>query len=174
MILEQPEQTILVCPDYSCLVTSKTIRGRHAITNRVCSLCGSNKTTATRRIGKHGQIWTGYNWRRTIDGDIICSTCASRLEYPKRKEYYKNIANPKTHAKWSPRRVSYKGKLLYVPEKPRTGICSDCGRSIASGEIRRTNLHHEQYDDSKPLAHTIELCVSCHNKRHPDKYKHGD
>ena len=35
------------------------------------------------------------------------------------------------------------------------------------GEIKLTNLHHEKYDENDPLAHTVELCVECHNKKEP-------
>ena len=30
--------------------------------------------------------------------------------------------------------------------------------------LKRTSLHHEKYDDSDPLKHTIEVCNSCHGK----------
>lgn len=42
---------------------------------------------------------------------------------------------------------------------PRTGNCSQCGRINVV-----TNMHHTAYDDTDPLAYTIELCKVCHCK----------
>ena len=63
------------------------------------------------------------------------------------------------------KRIRFKGKQIRLDHIPRTGICTNCKRNIESGEIQLTNLHHEKYDKSAPLAHTIELCDSCHMKR---------
>ena len=46
----------------------------------------------------------------------------------------------------------------------RTGVCHFCGKSDRKAEISRTVLHHLKYDDSKPLAWTVEICPSCHYK----------
>ena len=54
------------------------------------------------------------------------------------------------------RRISFQDKRLVLPFKPRTGKCSACGK------IGKTHLHHEKYDPKDPLAHTVELCISCH------------
>ena len=55
------------------------------------------------------------------------------------------------------RRISFQGKRLVLPFKPRTGKCSRCGKK------GKTHLHHERYDPKKPVAHTVELCASCHS-----------
>jgi len=68
------------------------------------------------------------------------------------------------------KRINFKGKLIGLEKEPRIGICSKCGKSVKKGEIKRTNLHHLKYDPKNPLNHTIELCVGCHNKIHPEKY----
>jgi len=57
--------------------------------------------------------------------------------------------------------VSYKGKTVTLNFEPRKGICSICEK-----EDEHTILHHEQYDDNDPLAHTIEVCVKCHGMEH--------
>jgi len=49
---------------------------------------------------------------------------------------------------------------------PRTGVCSECGRTNC-----KTDIHHIQYHDYDPLRDTIELCVGCHNKTHPKSRK---
>lgn len=64
------------------------------------------------------------------------------------------------------RRIIFKGKRLRLKNTPRKGICSKCGRSIAKGELKRTNLHHTKYDPNNPLNHTIELCPRCHRIEH--------
>lgn len=62
--------------------------------------------------------------------------------------------------------VKFHGKPVRLDHNPRTGICSNCKRSIHTGEIKVTNLHHDEYDESNPLAHTRELCVRCHRQLH--------
>ena len=75
-------------------------------------------------------------------------------EYEKIKERNKKNSKPQ---------ILFKGKYTRLKENPRTGICQLCGRSVAKGEIKYTNLHHYNYDSKNPLANTIELCVRCHN-----------
>lgn len=77
-------------------------------------------------------------------------------------------ANPEKIRENNAKRVRFKGKLIRVGFNPRSGTCSVCGRKVGQG-IRRTQMHHERYDERNPLAHTRELCVSCHRKRHSKK-----
>ena len=157
MSIRQSQEFLSSC-DHLSLGSNKTMRGRHAILNRVCSNCGSNKT---REYLKDG--YKCYDWRKDENGNILCKNCRSKLidTYDSRKEYFKNIANPRVHA----RVFRYKNKFVYIPgESLRIGTCSHCGRSKEKGEIKVTNLHHIEYDDNSPLAHTIELCVRCHNR----------
>jgi len=63
----------------------------------------------------------------------------------------------------APRRISFRGKRILLKENPRKGICSNCGKSVAKGEIKTTNIHHTKYHYDDPLKDTIELCVKCHN-----------
>lgn len=63
------------------------------------------------------------------------------------------------------KRIRFKGKQIRLDHNPKTGTCTKCHRSVNSGEIKLTNMHHEKYDESHPIAYTIELCVSCHMKR---------
>jgi hypothetical protein len=49
---------------------------------------------------------------------------------------------------------------------PRTGTCKKCGISVHDGKYKRTHMHHIKYDQSDPLAHTIELCPACHCAEH--------
>lgn len=58
-----------------------------------------------------------------------------------------------------------------MTEKDLTGICQICGKSIHKGEIKQTQFHHEKYDESDPLKHTKEMCVSCHYDMHKDNRK---
>lgn len=47
----------------------------------------------------------------------------------------------------------------------RAGVCQRCGRMRGSGEPR-FHLHHVEYNDRDPRAHTVELCPSCHRVHH--------
>jgi hypothetical protein len=49
----------------------------------------------------------------------------------------------------------------------RTGECEICNRSICNSDITQTQLHHYKYDDNDPLAHTVEVCASCHKDLDP-------
>jgi len=67
-------------------------------------------------------------------------------------EFYKN------------KRLKYRGRSMVFDKDIKTGVCHFCKKSTKEKEITRTVLHHLEYDDSKPLAWTIEICPSCHYK----------
>ena len=62
------------------------------------------------------------------------------------------------------KRQKYRGKSIVYDMNIRTGECQFCRKSDKKGETSRTILHHLKYDDSKPLAWTVEACPSCHYK----------
>ena len=76
------------------------------------------------------------------------------------KQYNKN--NPerlkKLAHKRNTQRIRFKGPQIDLDYNPRIGVCNKCRY------VGQTHLHHEKYDESNPLKHTIELCISCHNK----------
>lgn len=57
--------------------------------------------------------------------------------------------------------IRFKGKQIPLGYNPRKCACLECGKKGL------TNLHHKKYDELNPLFHTIELCLSCHVKKHP-------
>jgi hypothetical protein len=67
-------------------------------------------------------------------------------------------------------RIGFKGQSILLEEDQRRGVCNRF-RYVA-GTIhpmtRRiyhsTELHHMEYDENNPLAHTIELCWLCHRR----------
>lgn len=73
--------------------------------------------------------------------------------------------HPETRYRVNHRRMLFKNKIVMLDENPRTGVCSECGKSVHKGEIKKTDMHHEQYIDSNPLKETKELCVPCHNRK---------
>ncbi len=110
-----------------------------------CLGCGT-KRTYRDKTGR-------YQWRVNRDStgktlDVLCLWC-----------WAKYIQNPITHAKHNKMRIHYKGRDICLSFNPRKGICSKCNK------VGKTQLHHEEYDDNDVLAHTVELCVSCHSKR---------
>ena len=60
-------------------------------------------------------------------------------------------------------------KYIEFPFRIRSGVCKNCGRSKAKGEISTTQLHHKdnKYDLENPLWNTIEVCLECHEKLDP-------
>jgi len=68
-------------------------------------------------------------------------------------------------------RINFKGRNVQLDHIPRIGICSQCQRTIESGEIKTTNIHHTKYDPNNPLNHTRELCVRCHNYIHRGQHE---
>jgi len=68
------------------------------------------------------------------------------------REFYKN------------KRLKYRGKSIVYDKNIRTGTCHFCKKSTTKKEITRTVLHHLKYDNSNPLAWTVEICLSCHYK----------
>ena len=64
--------------------------------------------------------------------------------------------------------IRFKDKYVYLNKKVRIGICSKCGKQGG-----KTDIHHDKYDDSNPLAHTRELCVLCHKLEHGGRDKSG-
>lgn len=74
------------------------------------------------------------------------------------------IVQHRQDSKRNTHKIIYKGKDIRLPYNPREGFCMNCGDSVLANDINRTHLHHLKYDDERPLAHTIELCISCHNE----------
>ena len=74
------------------------------------------------------------------------------------------------YPKWP---VTYQNTKIMVPypANPREGKCDSCGRSVARGDIKTTQLHHWLYAYKAPtvkknplfaLDNASELCYSCH------------
>lgn len=151
---------------------------------RFCSECGSTETKPVRKKRKGGSIFEYPHWLRDGKGGWWCHDCAFKLVYnPK--------WNPITHIKWAqynrevnqPRRITYKGKRVYMKKPPRIGVCNLCRAVVGQVDAQVgedcniTNRHHIQYDDNDPIAYTIESCVRCHRKFHPiygNKYSKKD
>ena len=72
--------------------------------------------------------------------------------------------------------LSYKCQKRIFDQDIRTGECYFCKKSGWSKRSTKTNLHHVLYDDSDPLAWTVEVCSSCHyfidqnNRKIVDRY----
>ncbi len=72
--------------------------------------------------------------------------------------------------------LTYLGQKMVFDQDIRTGICYFCNKEGRPKRSTRTFLHHLKYDDSDPLAWTLELCGSCHyhvdinNKKIVDRY----
>lgn len=69
------------------------------------------------------------------------------------------------------KRITFKGKRIYLKENPRKGICSICGAIIPEKQERQAPMHHEFYDEKNPASGTGELCDACHTTLHDAKRK---
>ena len=74
--------------------------------------------------------------------------------------------------KYNQRKLNYRGTTYVFDRNIRTGNCSSCYRSVQKKQIRNTSLHHSRYDNSNVLAHTREVCTSCHMKLDPNCRSH--
>lgn len=147
---------------------------------KICVKCGSGTTY----VDPHGyKRWGHLNKDKSKP---LCKTCDSK-EYKKNNldKVKRNVINwkkqnpervkamqkrtakkhPETKYRINHRRMLFRDKVIMLDKNPRIGICSECDKSIEKGEIKITNMHHEQYIDSNPLLTTKELCVPCHNKK---------
>ena len=84
------------------------------------------------------------------------------------KKYVKNWnqVNHDYFLLYRKKRLTFKGKRIHTKGIVRTGKCTFCKRTIESGEIKTTNLHHLKYDEKHPSWYTIELCTGCHTNVH--------
>jgi len=112
------------------------------IDKRRCSDCNSVKTSLTK-LG-----FPKWYFIKKDKSKPICAKCYDKL--------------------YNIKHIRFKDKRLLLEANPRIGVCSNCGKSIAKGEIKKTDMHHEKYDPKNPEAHTRELCVGCHNKERRD------
>ena len=74
----------------------------------------------------------------------------------KRQAYYQS--NREKFVQRFRNRIIFLGKVIQLDSNPRRGVCSHCRH------VGKTDIHHFKYDATDPLAYTIELCKSCHNK----------
>ena len=141
------------------------MRNKGPIDKRICYCCGSSKTWISKKGYENWYLNHDINTRKMIH--VLCTKCYNNLlVHPIWNRINNPIYGPKrsklTRKLEGQRRLSYKGKAVYLTIRPRTGICSSCGKSVHKGEINRTHMHHIQYHDEDVLKDTQELCVNCH------------
>jgi len=107
--------------------------------NHICYNCNSTTTYIAK---------DGYALWKQHDEKWYCNNCDNRL-----------FSNPK----YKERRIEFTptGKRILLRDTPRTGTCLMC-RATKGIDCKKTTLHHTKYDVTNPLAHTVELCASCH------------
>jgi len=72
--------------------------------------------------------------------------------------------------------LTYRGQKMIFNRDIRTGVCYFCKKEERLQRSHKTYLHHLKYDDTDPLAWTLEICSSCHyqvdinNQRIIDRY----
>ena len=110
---------------------------------RVCYACGSDKTyTAMTK-----ERYPNPHWYNNEPIGWLCEVCKNR--------YIKN-----------PRRICYFDKRIPLSNYPRKGVCLECGKSVITTEVKRTNMHHALgYFPIFVWFGILELCVGCHDKK---------
>jgi hypothetical protein len=145
----------------TCWARIRTTRGidaRRTAAKKICYACGSTKTKIRYKKNRRPNAEWIYNL--DDENNVLCKRCYYEIiEYRARRELCRCMT------------ISFKGRQIYLHHNPKKGICQVCNRSVSAGEIKRTNMHHEEYDEKDPLAYTVELCVNCHNHRHPERYR---
>lgn len=63
------------------------------------------------------------------------------------------------------------GEKIVYDQDIRIGECLLCKRNGKAQYKPRTYLHHLFYDETDPLAYTIEVCGKCHYKIDPNNRK---
>jgi len=72
---------------------------------------------------------------------------------------------------WKNKILTYRGVKVVYDQNIRTGICYFCKRDGRPQKSGPRYLHHAKYDNSNPLAWTIEVCGSCHYQLDPKNKK---
>lgn len=65
---------------------------------------------------------------------------------------------------WKKKILHYRSEKIVYDQDIRTGVCIVCKRNGKAQYSGPTYLHHLFYDDTDPLAYTIEVCGKCHYK----------
>jgi len=86
-----------------------------------------------------------------------------REDNPRYQETWRE-ENPEKAYQYIHNRILFKGKTVVLDHNPRTGTCSKCGAVIDGEKVKQTHIHHTEYNDNEVLAHTVELCASCHGR----------
>lgn len=79
-----------------------------------------------------------------------------------------NLCNSCYDAKYmkrnNERRVSFKGKQVYIAVNVRVNVCEICGRKREENLGYQMAMHHDLYIEANPLDFTVEECLYCHPK----------
>jgi len=65
---------------------------------------------------------------------------------------------------WNSRVLHYRRVKIAYDQSIRMGECYCCKKLGKAQWKPKTYLHHLFYDDSDPLAYTLEVCGKCHYK----------
>ena len=96
-----------------------------------------------------------------------CRICGEEKELDKFKKQFGRLSDTCKlcfNERHYSRRITYKGKRIYLEENPRTNVCPICGKTKAENHGNQMSVHHKLYILDKPLAFTAERCMSCHGK----------
>ena len=125
--------------------------------NHFCYSCGAQKSRKN--------IAGCYKWFLNNDEEdnVLCDTCADRYCYAD--------SNRKHMKRISSRMINFLGKKILLLFELKKGRCLRCYRTVKSGIIKTTLLHHYFYIPCIPWACTEEFCRRCHINEHRTNWK---
>lgn len=132
---------------------------------KICSICDST-TIYSHNRRKNGNWYIDKETQLYLCGKCYAYKRRKIPEVAERRHNSLNKPSAREHVReHDKRKLRFKGRQILVQSNPRIGVCSKCGKRNGL-DIKRTHIHHIQYDENNPLAYTIELCTSCHAKEH--------
>jgi hypothetical protein len=144
----------------------------------ICSRCRAKKYQEAHKEErrKHDHVYYQINRSKVLECNRRYRKAHEQEEQERDHMYYRANRSKilerhreyrRTHSDqmrgYNRRRVDFKGRSVPVESVPRTGQCSMCGRRIEVDDIKKTNMHHDEYHQDDVLKDTREFCVPCHH-----------
>ena len=95
----------------------------------------------------------------------VCKRCGKKAYCQEEVKEFKpkgNLCKVCFNAVHYARRITFKGKRIYIKVNIRTNVCSVCGRTQNENLGLQMSVHHDVYNPENVLDFTREECVYCH------------
>lgn len=123
--------------------TEQDLRGNHGMKPlRKCKVCGKEANNALEL--EEFKSASECKYKRAN----LCNECYDK-KYMKRN---------------NERRMSFKGKQVYIAVNVRVNVCEVCGCEREQNHGYQMAMHHDFYNPENVLDYTGERCLRCHPK----------